>query len=92
MALLVVLLPADLDNLTLGPPAVEALARLGVTSVTVARDDRTAAVILEGWAFDPGRPHAALAALGATSGEARTLQPIVQMAVTAAMREGEVVP
>ncbi len=89
MGLLVVLVPAD-HELTLGPPAVEALARLGVTSVALARDDLTAAVILEGWAFDPGRPHAALSALGTTSGEARTLQPIVQMAVTAAATEGEV--
>jgi hypothetical protein len=39
---------------------------------------------VQGWAFDPGRPHAALSALGATTGEARALQPIVQMAVTAA--------
>jgi hypothetical protein len=90
MGLLVVLVPADRDDLTLGPPAVEALARLGVTSVALARDDRTAAVILEGWAFDPGRPHAALSALGTTLAEARTLQPIVQMAVMAAPTEGEV--
>lgn len=87
---MVVLVPADRDDLTLGPPAVEALARLGVTSVALARDDRTAAVILEGWAFDPGRPRAALSALGTTLGEARTLQPIVQMAVTAATTEEEV--
>jgi hypothetical protein len=59
MGLLVVLVPADRDDLTLGPPAIEALARLGVTSVALAR-------------------------------EARTLQPIVQMAVTAAATEGEV--
>jgi hypothetical protein len=26
-------------------------------------------IILEGWTFDPGRPHAALSALGATTGE-----------------------
>ncbi len=90
MGLLVVLVPADRDDLTLGPPAVEALARLGVTSVALARDDRTAAIILEGWAFDPGRPHAALAALGTTPGEAQTLQPIVQMAVTAAASKGGV--
>jgi hypothetical protein len=87
MGLLVVLVPADRDDLTLGPAAVAALRRIGVTSVALARDDRTAAVILEGWAFDPGRPHAALSALGATTGDARTLQPIVQMAVTAAERE-----
>ncbi len=90
MGLLVVLVPADHDDLTLGPPAVEALARLGVTSVSLARDDQTTAVILEGWAFDAGRPHAALSAFGTTSGEARTLRPIGQMAVTAAATEGEV--
>ncbi len=83
MGLLVVLVPADLEGLTLGPPAVEALARLGVTSVALARDDQTAALILEGWAFDVARPAAALAAVGTSAGEARTLQPMVQMAVTA---------
>ena len=88
VGLLVVLVSVDLESLTLGPPAVEALARLGVTSVSLARDDHTAALILEGWAFDAARSAEALRAVGTTRAEARTLQPIVQMAVTAAGSHG----
>ncbi len=90
MGLLVVLVPADHRGLTLGQAAVEAFARLGVTSVSLVRDEQIAGVILEGWAFDGRRADAALAALGVTPGEARTLQPVVQMAVTSAAIEGGV--
>lgn len=88
MALLVVLVPADQGEVPLGSAAVEALARLGVTSVSLARDEHTAAVILEGWAFDPARADAALTALGTGADNARTLQPVAQMAVTTAANEG----
>ena len=81
MAMLVLLVPSDQDAVTLGARNVEALARLGVTSVSLARDERTAAVILEGWALDPASHEQALSALGARSGGAQTLQPVVQMAV-----------
>jgi hypothetical protein len=87
MALLVVLVPADRTDVSLGTSVVEALARLGVTTVSLARDEQTAAVILEGWAFDAARHDAALAALGSEVGEARTLQPVLQMAVAAAANE-----
>jgi hypothetical protein len=83
MSLLVVLVPAEHDELSLGPAAVEALARLGVTSVSLARDDRVAALVLEGWAFDASRPDAAVAALGAMPYGAQALQPVMQVAVTA---------
>jgi hypothetical protein len=88
MALLVVLVPADRGEVPLGSATVEALARLGVTTVSLARDEHTTAVILEGWAFEPTRNEAALAALGASPSAARTLQPVLQMAVTAAATEG----
>lgn len=86
MAQLVVLVPADKSDVPLGSATVEALSRLGVTTVSLARDGQTAAVILEGWAFDPTHPDAALAALGTR--EAQTLQPVVQMAVSTAASEG----
>jgi hypothetical protein len=88
MAVLVVLVPADRRDVPLGATTVEALARLGVTSVALARDEHTTALILEGWAFDPTRPDAALDALGASRDGARALQPILQMAVTTATTEG----
>ncbi|HET8821046.1 MAG TPA: hypothetical protein VFM57_05825 [Thermoleophilaceae bacterium] len=87
MAQLVVLVPADRGEIPLGSDTVAELARLGVTTVSLARDEHTSAVILEGWAFDPSRPDAAVDALGA-AGQAQTLQPILHMAVTTAAREG----
>jgi len=90
MALLVLLVPAACGDVPFGSSTVEALARLGVTSVSLARDEQTAAVILEGWAFDPARPDAARRALGAAGSKARALQPLVQMAVSTAAIEGGV--
>ena len=87
MAQLVLLIPADREP-SLGARNAEALARLGVTSVSVARDDRTAALILEGWSLDPSQRAEVLAALGASEEDARALQPVVQMAVSAASSPG----
>jgi hypothetical protein len=66
---------------------MEALSRLGITSVALAGDDQTTAIVLEGWAFDPGSPDAAVRALGTRAEQTRTLQPIVQMAVSAAVTQ-----
>jgi len=87
MALLVLLVPAEGNYAAIDSEAVEALARLGVTTVSLARDDETIAVILDGWAFDPTADDAALVALGAGDAGARTLQPVMQMAVSAAAKE-----
>jgi hypothetical protein len=81
MALLVVLVPAELGDLPLHSTAIAALARLGVTSIALARDEQTAAVILEGWAFDATRPNDALNALGTIADRTRALQPVMQIAV-----------
>ncbi|HEX3055328.1 MAG TPA: hypothetical protein VHP82_04215 [Gaiellaceae bacterium] len=86
MALLVVLVSANGGDMPLGPETAEALARLGVTSVALARDDRTTAVVLEGWAFGPRHYEAAVAALGADA-DARTLRPVVHMAVSSASNQ-----
>ena len=88
MALLVLLLSAEDGDVPLGSTAVEALARLGVTSISLARDEQTAVVILEGWAFDPARPEPAMAALNVGTDKARALQPMLQMAVAAAAKGG----
>jgi hypothetical protein len=87
MALLVILVPAKGNYTPIDAEAVEALARLGVTTVSLARDEETLAVILDGWAFAPAADDAALAALGAEDAGARTLQPVMQMAVSAAAKE-----
>lgn len=84
MTQLVLLVPVDRDEVSLGAKNVAALARLGVTSVSLARNERTAAVILEGWALDPACRCAALAALGASANTSQALVPFLQMAVSAA--------
>lgn len=84
MAMAVVLFPVSNEVVALQPAALDALARLGVTSVSLVRDDETAGLVLEGWAFDPARAREAASAVTGTCGEARTLQPLVQMAVSSA--------
>lgn len=97
MAMMVVLLD-DADGelcLGLGQQLVSRLAALGVTSVVVVRDGQTVGIVLEGWLFDPARSAAAAAealaatakALGATTG-ARTLHPVLHLAVSSANYEG----
>ena len=88
MAQLVILVPASDSDVSLNTGAVEALARLGVTAVSMARDRNTVALVFEGWAFDPTRQEAVLSALGAQSIGARALQPVVQMSVNPVTSEG----
>jgi hypothetical protein len=89
MAQLVILVPASGGEPSVSAASVAALARLGVTVVSMAGDASTLALVLEGWALDPTHHEAVLAALGAEAAGARALQPIVQMAVSPATREGE---
>lgn len=84
MAMAVVLFPISNDVPALQPAALDVLARLGVTSVSLVRDEETAGLVLEGWAFDPARAHEAASALTGACDEARTLQPLAQMAVSSA--------
>jgi hypothetical protein len=81
--MVVVLYPVSDEEPALQPGALTALARLGVTSVSLLRDEQTAGLVLEGWALDPARAdEAARAAAGAREGM-RTLQPVMQMGVSA---------
>jgi hypothetical protein len=80
----VVLFPVSSEVPALQPAALDAFARLGVTSVSLVRDEETAGLVLEGWAFDPARAHEAAGAVTGTGDGARTLRPLVQMAVSAA--------
>ena len=67
---------------------VSELARLGVTNVSLVRDEQTVGIVLEGWMFDPAcSAEAAMAAVGAASG-ARTLHPVMHLAVSSAANEG----
>jgi hypothetical protein len=88
VALVVVLFQASAEEPTLGPGALEELARIGVTNVALLGDGSTAGLVLEGWSFDPKlAPRATRAVAGACDG-VRMLLPLMQMAVSAAAHEG----
>jgi hypothetical protein len=82
MGVLVLLLANDDPAAAVGPGVAQDLAALGVTSVSLLRDEHTTAVALEGWAFDPSSS-AEVAARAVTSDPAsvRVLRPVVESAV-----------
>ena len=83
MAMIVVLLEQHADEFSLRQEAVSELARLGITSVALARDEHTVAVVLEGWLLDPlGAAPAVIDAIG-TNHEGRVLHPVMQLAIFA---------
>jgi hypothetical protein len=82
LAILLVLMPARTKP-CLRSDALSALARLGVTSVALVRDERSLGVVVEGWAFDPiESAEAVIAAVSGRSRRARTLQPVMEMTLS----------
>ncbi len=92
MGQLVLLVPTGSADVPIGSTAIEALAHLGVTTVSLAADSHTTAIILQGWAFDPDRSDAVIDALGGSLEGARTLQLIAQVDVSAVPRRGGILP
>lgn len=89
MGQLLVLLVADersAAGLGSGSEVTEKLADLGVTSVGVLRDERTTAVVLEGWAFDLDRSaEAAVRLVAGDSTAVRVLRPVVESVLHASL-------
>ena len=56
------------------------LARIGVSRVELLRDAHTTAIVLEGWAFDPG-PADAIAQAVTPGLVVRALQPVMRIVV-----------
>jgi hypothetical protein len=83
---LTVLLVAGSHEVPLGADVVTRLRDLGITHVALVGDGKSTGFVLEGWAFDPAQSSAAAAAVLGV--EARTLRPLAQMAVSAALPEG----
>jgi hypothetical protein len=80
--MLLILLPAG-ATACLRSEAVPALARIGVTSLALVRDERSTGVVVEGWAFDPiVSAEAVIAAVSEPSEQARALQPVMEMTLT----------
>jgi hypothetical protein len=78
-----VLLVANQDPAAdVGPAVMEQLANLGVTDLSLLRDEKTTAVSLAGWAFDPVRSaDAAARAVAANGGAVRVLRPVLESAI-----------
>jgi hypothetical protein len=89
VAIVVVLFAVSDGEPRLDPAGLEELARLGVTSVALLRDSSTAGVVLEGWAFDPRDTRRAVRAVAGTRERVRTLRPLVQMAVSSTVVDGD---
>jgi hypothetical protein len=86
--MMVVLLEAPGGELCVRPEQVAQLARLGVTSLDLVRDQETVGIVLEGWLFDPARLGAA--AVQTITEGGRALHPVLHMAVSATARQREV--
>jgi len=66
-----------------GPAAVGQLAALGITRVSLLSDRSGIGVVLEGWAFDPGRIDEAVRAVFPDTSEAvRVLREVEHVAVS----------
>jgi hypothetical protein len=70
------------------PELVSELGRLGVTNVALVRDERTVGIVLEGWLFDPDRSADAAAEAIKATPTARTLRPVMNVAVAGAAGQG----
>jgi hypothetical protein len=88
VAMVVVLLHDADGELCLGQQLVSRLAALGVTSVVVVRDEQTVGDRPGGVAFDPARSAGAAAEALAAAAGARTLHPVLHLAVSSAKHEG----
>jgi hypothetical protein len=87
--MVLVLFPVSDEEPALQPAALATLARLGVTSVSLLRDEQTAGLVLEGWSLDPAQAGEAARAVAGAREDFRTLQPLVQMAVSPAGLQGD---
>ena len=76
---MLVLLVEDAEA-TISATTSQHLARIGVSHVELLRDAHTTAIVLEGWAFDPG-PADAIAQAVTPGLVARTLRPVMRIVV-----------
>jgi hypothetical protein len=83
VAMVAVLFPISSEEPKLEASALEELASLGITSVSLLRDSSIAGLVLEGWAFDARDVERAARAVAGTSADVQTLRPLVQMSVSA---------
>lgn len=86
MGQLVLLVPNEKAGIVVGSEVAGKLADLGLTNVSVLRDERTTGIVLEGWAFDLDRStEAAVRLVAEQSTAVRVLRPIVESALHASL-------
>ena len=76
---MLVMLVEDAE-VTISATTSQHLARIGVSHIELLRDAHTTAIVLEGWAFDPG-PADAIAQAVTPGLVARTLRPVMRIVV-----------
>jgi hypothetical protein len=88
MAMAMLIGGRDIGQPVVGPVAVERLAVLGITRVSLLGDQSGFGVVLEGWAFDPARIDDAVRAVFPDwSDDVRVFREIQQVAVSPAAFE-----
>lgn len=75
MGMIVLLLDEGADVASIDASTARRLLDLGITNVSLSRDDSTVSLVLDGWAFDPARSGASAAAI---FGASRVLLPVFQ--------------
>jgi hypothetical protein len=83
MAMVMLLVEDDGDDVAISSRMANELANLGVTSIAICRDQRTLGIVLEGWAFDPASADQAARYLVEAPSLRRVLLPAIQLAVSA---------
>jgi len=80
--MVVILISGDESNLLLDSRALERIARLGITSLALLRDDDLVALVVEGWAFDAANSrHVVESLVSSTDRPVRTLQSLGHMVI-----------
>lgn len=80
--MMLVLLADDVSLDELSTERLAQLSRLGVTDVSVLRDDSMIALVINGWAFEPARSGDEATAVITGHHACRALFPVMHAAVT----------
>jgi hypothetical protein len=89
VAMVMALFPVQDDDPVLDSAGLKELGELGVTHAALFRDATVAGLVLEGWAFAARDAQKAVRAVAGAREGVRTLQPLVQMAVSSAGSGGD---
>jgi hypothetical protein len=68
-------------EMAIGPDTATRLAALGVSSVSLLRDEEMTGLVLDGWAFDPARSAGEALSILREWGIGRLLHPVMHLAV-----------